>query len=123
MPRVQESDVTEIFDTDLEGDAIGTWIEIATEVVDDISDAGMSDSDRLKKIEKLLAAHFASTQDRRVDKESGGSKTPSITFSGDTGMHLDATQYGQQAKMLDTTDTLKNRRKPTAGVTVPKTRE
>jgi len=123
MPRVQESDVTEIFNTTLDSSALSTWIEIANEVVDDISDAGMDDADRLKKIEKLLAAHFASTQDRRVDKESGGGKTPSITFSGDTGMHLDATQYGQQAKMLDTTNTLKNRRKPTASIDVPKTRE
>jgi hypothetical protein len=125
MPRTNADAVAKIFDTELSTDANGeieAWIEIATELVDDISEADSSITPtRLEKIEKLLAAHFVATQDPRAAKESG--ESVSITYEGDTGMRINATRYGQQASMLDPTGTLQEGGRRKASITVPKTRE
>ena len=49
---------------------------------------------------KLLAAHLISTRDRRVKSKSVGGEW-SVTYMGESGLGLDATMYGQQAKVLD----------------------
>lgn len=105
MARTNNSDVQDIFDTDLDTTALDAWIEIANEHVDDIADADSSiDSTRLTKIEKLAACHFAAAQDPRLEEYRVGDAQGS--FQGDTGMYYDSTVYGQQARMLDPTGTL-----------------
>ena len=121
MPRTTRPEVQDIFDTPLDKQALESWIEIATEFVDDIAAADSSVSDtRLEKIEKLVAAHLAATQDPRVEKESRDSA--SASYEGETGMRINASTYGQQAAMLDPTGTLANAGRQTASITVPRTR-
>lgn len=121
MPRTTANEVAKIFDTELTTSNNGqleAWIEIANELVDDIADADSSiDSTRLTQIEKLLAAHLAATQDRRVESESRESAR--IDYQGETGMRITATGYGQQASMLDPTGQLASLGKPGASVTTP----
>lgn len=118
MPRTTVQKVRTILDTSVDDNTITSWMDIASELVDDIdaADPDVSDS-RLAKIEKVLAAHLVSTQDQRI--ESSSRETASVDYQGETGMHLDATKYGQQAKMLDPTDTLVNLHKSSASVGVP----
>lgn len=116
MTRTNPSDVSEIYDTELSNSALQSWIDIATEIVDDIAAEGSVSSARLEKIEKLLSAHFASAQDQRI--QSGGKESGSVEFQGETGMGLDGTKYGQQAKTLDPTGTLASMNKPMASVEI-----
>lgn len=114
MPRTTPPDVEDVFDTELSSSQLDAWIAIANELVDDIADADPSiGSTRLEKIEKLLAAHLASTQDQRVSEDSVGDT--SAVYQGETGMHIEATVYGQQAAMLDPTGTLASTGKGAAG--------
>lgn len=67
-----------------------------------------------KEIERWLSAHFIATskvRQSRVD-ELGDAK---IEYSGRYGLGLNATSYGQQVMLLDTTGVLANMGKP--GVT------
>jgi len=116
MPRTTQPAVQAIFDTTLSNVALDAWIGVANELVDDIADADSSiDSTRLTKIEKLLAAHFAATQEPRADRESR--ESASITYEGDTGMHINGTRYGQQAAILDPTGLLADTGKQQASIT------
>lgn len=121
MARTSPSDVATIFDTDLSeaaGDSLDTWINIASELVDDIASADSSiGSTRLEQIEKLLAAHLASAQDPRLEGYSVGGSSGS--YQGETGMHITSTHYGQQAAALDPTGTLAGMGKPSASITAP----
>lgn len=125
MNRTNAQDVAQIFDTSLDdgaGQELEAWIEIAHEIVDDIAAADPSlSSTRLEQIEKLLAAHLASTQDQRHARDSGASR--SVSYQGETGMGIDGTKYGQQAKALDPTGTLANMGKPAASVGVPNVKD
>lgn len=113
--RVSPSGVEDIFDTELETEQLQVWIEIANELVDDISDADSSiDGTRLSKIEKLLAAHFASAQDPRIAEDSVGGS--SITYQVDVGEGLRSTVYGQQAIALDSSGTLGQATKTRASI-------
>lgn len=62
------------------------------------------DDDRKAQVEKWLAAHFAAIRDKRVESKSiEGNKED---YAGKTEMGYSATQYGQQALMLDTSGQL-----------------
>jgi hypothetical protein len=121
MPRTSADEVAEIFDTSLDtsdGGSLSTWVEIATELVDDIAETDPSIGEsRLTKIETLVAAHMAASQDQRHERESGAAR--SVSYQGETGMHFEATKHGQQAIALDPTSTLANAGKPSASVSVP----
>jgi hypothetical protein len=121
MARTTASDVATIFDTDLDtsdGGPLDTWVEIANDLVDDIAAADTSlTSSRLTHIEKLVAAHFAATQDQRI--ESASQEGASVTYQGDTGMGFEGTKYGQQALTLDPTGTLAGATKPAASLSAP----
>lgn len=120
-PRVTASEVTTNFETSLSPTEIDGWISTATLLVDDVESADSSVSaDRLKEIELALTRHFAHAQDPRVESSGVGDST--VTYQGDTGMHLEATHYGQQAKMLDPTGTLENAHKESASIHVPDSR-
>ena len=122
MPRTNTSDVQDIFDTDLSAASIDAWIGVATELVDDIADADSSvSSTRLVKIENLVTAHLASSQDQRVEKASR--ESASVTYQGETGMHFESTHYGQQALLLDPTGTLADMHKPSASIGVPEVKD
>jgi hypothetical protein len=56
---------------------------------------------RLEVIERWLAAHLYCVTDRPYKSRSAGGA--SGTFDGNTDKGLDATLYGQTAKVLDTT--------------------
>lgn len=121
MARTNSTDVAEILDTSLDtgsGGALEAWVEIAHEVVDDIAAVDSSISaTRLEQIEKLVAAHLASAQDQRAERISSESR--SVSYQGDTGMHFEATKYGQNAMALDPTGTLADQGKPKPSLSVP----
>jgi len=118
MPRNTNQELQNIYDTDLDTAALDRWLSIAEGVVDDIAakDSSITAS-RLKDIEALLAAHYASAQDPRI--ESTSRETASVTYKSETGMNLRETSYGQQAIQLDPTGTLSTLGKPSAGLSIP----
>jgi hypothetical protein len=81
-------------------------IETAATLVDDIVakavELGIPLTDaRLEVIERWLAAHLYCVTDRPYKSRSAGGA--SGTFDGNTDKGLDATLYGQTARVLDTT--------------------
>lgn len=105
MPRTDSNKVETILETDLSSNTITSWIDIATELIDDIENADSSIPDsRLEKLERLVAAHLASTQDQRI--ASGERESASVEFQGQTGIGLEGSKYGQQALLLDPTGLL-----------------
>ena len=118
MPRNTNQELQDIYDTDLDTDALDRWLSIAEGVVDDIAAKDSSiKASRLKDIEALLAAHYASAQDQRIENTSR--ETASVTYQGETGMNLRGTHYGQQAIQLDPTGKLSTLGKPQASISVP----
>lgn len=80
------------------------FIEIASALVDEVcTDSDYSDA-RLELIERWLAAHFAAVNDPRTTLEHAGSVR--VFFEGKSGLGLDFTRYGQQAKIIDTAGNL-----------------
>jgi len=90
------------------------FIEVANALVTELcSDSGYTDA-RLELIERWLSAHFYAVRDPRTSSESAG---VSVSYQGQTGMHLDLTTYGQQAMLLDTDGNLAAlNQKPKAGI-------
>ncbi len=82
------------------------FIEVANLVVDEtLASLGMS-AERLKQIELYLAAHFmAITEERGAPRRQRLGETVEEWFQ-DIGKGLNATRFGQQALLLDTTGTL-----------------
>jgi hypothetical protein len=103
--RVESDAVKEIIETSLTDPEIDAFITAANLTVTKLlADEDLSD-DQLREIERWLAAHFiASTRERQVAQETAGQAD--TTYVGKSGMGLDATFYGQQAKILDTSGTL-----------------
>lgn len=105
MARTTVDDIKDVFDTTLSDTQLTAFMNDANLfVTEELVGLGMS-NDRLEAIEKYLACHFASLRDVRTSQENIASEW-SFTVQGKTGMHLDATFYGQQAKLLDSTGTL-----------------
>jgi hypothetical protein len=98
VPRTSPSDVQQTFDTDLDVGALADWIQMASDITDDVEadDPSIGD-DRLERIERLLAQHFASAQDPRADSLSGASR------SVDYGEGRADGGYLKRAIMLDPT--------------------
>jgi len=105
MARVTTAEVKEILSTNLEENQLRAFITSANILVTDVL-AGKHSGDILKQIELWLSAHFSSIRDQRAAEEKIGDA--SIRYQGRTGLGLDATLYGQQVKMLDTSGTLAN---------------
>jgi len=100
--RVTTDEVKEIIDTSISD--LTPFITVASQQVDRIDTAGGLSAAVLKEIERWLSAHFVAIRDARSTKDAIGDS--SHTYEGKTGMGLEFTRYGQQAKMLDTTGTL-----------------
>lgn len=112
MPRNTNSELQEIFDTDLGTDSLDRWLGIAESIVDDVEkkDSSLSSS-RLKDIEVLVAAHFASSQDPRLSSTSR--ETASVDYRKAEAY---ATDYLAAAASLDPTGIVAGLNKPNASV-------
>lgn len=107
MVRTTISKVRNVFDTDLTDNELSSWIDVATELVDDVENADPSIPDkRLEKIERLTTAHLASAQDPRI--ESASREGSNVSYQGETGKGFESTSYGQRALELDPTGTLED---------------
>lgn len=87
--------------------SLQAFIDTAASLVDyvDTQDTNnILSEDTEELIERWLAAHaYAHGDQLRSQKQTGRA---SATFQGKTGMHLESTQYGQMAMLLDVTGTL-----------------
>lgn len=111
MARVTDAEVKEILDTDID---TTPFITTATLVVtEDLADEDYS-SARLKEIELYLAAHYATLLEPQLQATRLGDA--SDTYQGQTGKYLEATKYGQQVQLLDTSGILTENSKPRTGI-------
>jgi acyl CoA:acetate/3-ketoacid CoA transferase alpha subunit len=106
--RVTDAEVREIIDTEVT-DLTAFILAANGFVTDMLTGKGLSD-DRLKEIERWLAAHFTAMKDfknRVVEIEAGrGRERTGESVRGVLAQDLRLTRYGQQALVLDTTGTL-----------------
>lgn len=102
---VTPAEVKEIFETDLTGDELNPFINSAHALIAELLANSGIGAVLLKQIELNLSAHFAAILDPRVERESVANEW-SATYQGKTGLGLDHTSYGQQAKALDYTGAL-----------------
>ena len=103
--RVTAANVAEIFNTTLTTAQLNQWINIAHEVIEaNLLGQGLT-AKTLIHIELMLSSHFAAMDDPRMKSENIGGDW-SFTVQGQTGYGLDATFYGQQVKILDTSGIL-----------------
>ena len=107
--RVNADEVKEIIDTSLSDPVIEAFISAANPTVTELLGSITSLSAvQLKEIERWFTAHLiACTRERQIDKETTGQA--GATYSGQTEMGLDATMYGQQVKVLDTSGIMAQR--------------
>jgi hypothetical protein len=105
MARVDIDEVKEVFAVSatsvLSNVQMEVFINTANMIVTNVlvaSGKAYTDAE-LKEIERYLAAHFCSLRDQRAAAEKFD--VLAVTYQGKTGMALDATHYGQTAKLLD----------------------
>lgn len=114
MARTSQSDVQDILDTSISN--LTPWIEAANGVVDDIEDEDPTiDNTRLTRIEKFLAAYFATAKDPRFESQSGASRSGSYYDVEESGN----ASYKEVAISLDPTGKVQATNLPTAEVSVP----
>ena len=101
MARVTALEVKAIIDTDADPTP---FIFAATLIVDRIV-SDLASDDVLKEIERWIAAHLVAVRDPRLSSESFGGASESLQ-TGQLGMGLKYTSYGQQALLLDPTGIL-----------------
>lgn len=109
MARVTAQDVKEILETNLADQIIDTFITAANLTVTEVlgNDITLSDNQKTE-IERWLTAHLvACTRQQQAQGEKVDDAA--ITYQGKTDKGLDATFYGQQVKVLDTTGKMANR--------------
>ena len=102
VQAIIEVDTTVVTDFD-------PFITVANQLVDDqlsslTEYSGTTGAERLKEIERWLAAHFVAIMDMRAASEKAGPVGDSKQYK--LGLNLQVTMYGQQACTLDTTGTL-----------------
>lgn len=104
--RVDANEVKEIIDTALGESTIEAFITAANVIVTSLLGSSGLGTAHLKEIERWLTAHLIScARDRTVRTEQAGQA--SITYETQPlGKGLDASLYGQQVKLLDTTGIL-----------------
>lgn len=112
MP-VDEDDVRSIAEFEMvSDDDLEVFIDDAEGYVSDLTP--LDDNDRysentFERVVKWVAAHLASMKQKRVSEESF--TDASMKFEGETGMMLKFTRYGQQAIVLDPSNTLGAKRR------------
>lgn len=113
MTRVNINDIREIYDADISDASIDAHIAAASELVDDVEEAGNLTESRLATIEKYVTAHFVALQAPRLDSEEVGSHVERYERS-----HT----YMDMAMQLDTTNRLDKDAPKEANVYVPEGR-
>lgn len=114
-PALVTDDIKAI--ADLSGADLSVFIADAIVYVDEfLSDKGLSDA-LLRLIAKNIAAHFAFLKEGQLKSETIG--PTSSTFNMSSGLGLNATTYGQQAIMLDSSKTLAKLNDPSRNVAKP----
>ena len=98
---VKEIMTTKLTDTDILPFLTTANILVTT----NLASSGLSDT-LLTEIEKYLAAHLSSIRSKYGIRTKIGEADTWTGYKG--GLGLDATPYGETAKMLDTTGTLEN---------------
>lgn len=109
MPRTSDKLVRKALEVDDADLKLGTYIDTANALTNYVvgkDTAGILGDALPQKIETYLAAHFVALYDEAYRRASGSTGRKSATMQGKTEMHLDATLWGQQAKVLDVTGTL-----------------
>lgn len=102
MARVTDTEVKAILSTTID---TTPFIAAATLIIDaNLLTAGLS-SDLLKEIERWLSAHLACIRDPRLTSKQLGD-TRVAYERGKSGAGLQATSYGQQVAVLDTSGIL-----------------
>lgn len=102
--RVTAAQVMEIISTSQSTAVVNAFINSAHAVVEaNLASASLGET-LLTQIELWMAAHFLAMKDQRKSAVKVGDL--SVTYQGQTGMGLNATQYGQQALAMDTSGTL-----------------
>lgn len=104
--RVTAAELQEIISTSLSESVLDAFITGANLIVTEhLGDSEELSSAQLKEIERWLSAHLlACTRERQAKSENV--KDASISYMGDSGKGLDATLYGQQVKLMDTSGVL-----------------
>jgi len=101
MARVTDAEVREIVDiTTSEISDLTPFITIANQMVTEVCTDSSYTDDRLKEIERWLAAHFSRIRVNQAASEKAGSVAQSYQYKVD--LNLACTMYGQQAMILDT---------------------
>ena len=112
--RATYAGVKDIIETSLTQGQVNAFINAANVMVTTLlSDADLSVT-TLQQIETWLAAHLLSTRDMRASDEAIGGYR--VKYQGQTGLGLDATFYGQQVRLLDTSGKLANLGKQAASL-------
>lgn len=105
--RTSAAAVKAIMDTDVTADQItasGLLDDAYNFVTAHLGTSGLG-TDLLSSIEKWVCAHMVSVGlDRQLQKGKGG--PAEATYTGQYGMNLQMTSYGQTAISLDTSNTL-----------------
>jgi hypothetical protein len=99
--RVIEREVREVVETS-SSQPMAPHIAAANALTDKVSaedDNSVLNAALLKQIELYLAAHFYALRDPQYQQET--TLRAGARYQGQTGMGLDATWWGQQAKVLD----------------------
>lgn len=112
--RVSEEEVEEIITTSLN---IDPFIKTANQIITNhLTGKGLS-SDTLILVELWLSAHLVACADPQLKEETIGDAKETKNV-GPLGKGLEASVYGQQVKLLDTTGTLAAMGKKLAGFDV-----
>jgi len=106
MARTNATDVKLILDTELSDEIVTAFIGDANLIVTHyLGDVNSLLDTQKESIEKWLTAHLlAVSMERQAETEEV--RYAKIKYQGKTGLNLDATLYGQQVKLLDTSGTL-----------------
>jgi hypothetical protein len=103
---VTNAEVKQILDTDVTD--LDPFITVANSYVTDelATPARITDTTRLKEIERWLAAHFFKCSLELQEKVHEVGETKATFYGASNLSGFNATLYGQQAITLDTTGTL-----------------
>lgn len=103
--RIDPDEAIQLSGTTLDVKVINIFIRTAHRLVDrELQDQPEVADSELADIELFLAAHFLSLRDRRTSEISVEGNR--FVWEGDSGLGLDNTQWGQNAKALDSSGRL-----------------
>lgn len=103
--RTNATDVQDIMGITLSSTYVDKYIKSANALVNQALASASLEEDTLTEIEMWIAAHMISvTRERQAKKEGAGGAE--IEYTGEYGLGLNSTSFGQMAIALDSTGTL-----------------